>query len=545
MSVSVRQQGFIILAVLVSFAVSATTVTYAVIPEHGHTTKLTSSHKPRLYTLYESHDGLILICIGINEHNNVTWFWRNADDVVEPVVNSHNQLFVHKLNYWMLFRNQLQSTSRLELRGSMQVYNNTHFICSKDGEQVEYKFVFKDDGHTRSGPNELEATSPSHGSVTKPSSTGTKVQTTSGAKYERYPQMTGPPRHTLYVGDVLALQCEYRSPNSPIAWNLEYSNSKRDVYLSQTDLEYHKNKTEFFSLLIIHSLRPEHNNTKVICENEEGRAEYYISLSHKKHLNELCDSNNDCGDLNTRCKYGFCTCMPFYVYGRDYNGLDVCLKIRKHNEHCSFSSQCRKMNKKMTCDRNICRCQPGYFFNGNRCAVMKRNLDDSCSFDENCAFTYGTCRNVSTGKACVCQDGFRPSRGKCISQRILAEEHMFAVGFLTAIVILAVFAIALMVFALRSARVCYMQRKGRHYREVIMGEQQLSISSRVARYAPSKVDIVTQEKVDAPCGPSDLAFTTIYLTPSTQKRETKPGEDKTVCVPETIPFIHAAHSSSC
>lgn len=130
-------------------------------------------------------------------------------------------------------------------------------------------------------------------------------------------------------------------------------------------------------------------------------------------LHGPCETNDDCGTIDTICHKGVCVCTENFAVW-----YDSCVSLPLPRITCTKKHECHKSLgiKSMCTKKNQCACKPFHHLHLGQC-VKNRDLHDTCDHDHQC-YCGGDCQDriACIHKNCSCKAGHRPYKSRrCIS----------------------------------------------------------------------------------------------------------------------------------
>ncbi|XP_060524543.1 uncharacterized protein LOC132700960 [Cylas formicarius] len=129
-------------------------------------------------------------------------------------------------------------------------------------------------------------------------------------------------------------------------------------------------------------------------------------------LHERCDTDEDCGTIDTYCSNKICACKEHFAVF-----YDSCVPLAQPRIRCTDRNQCQEVMgiRSMCTKKRQCVCKPFHHLHLGQC-VKNRDLHDICEHDHQCYCGAG-CENkiACIGRNCTCKHGHRPYRSRqCI-----------------------------------------------------------------------------------------------------------------------------------
>ncbi|XP_030751854.1 uncharacterized protein LOC115879277 [Sitophilus oryzae] len=126
-----------------------------------------------------------------------------------------------------------------------------------------------------------------------------------------------------------------------------------------------------------------------------------------------CETDEDCGTIDTECNNNVCTCKPNFAVW-----FDSCVALPQPRITCHKKHDChRSLGVKSMCTKkNQCACKPFHHLHQGQC-VKNRDLHDTCDHDHQC-YCGEDCQEkiACIHKNCSCKAGHKPYRSRrCIS----------------------------------------------------------------------------------------------------------------------------------
>ncbi|KAG5892831.1 hypothetical protein JTB14_032425 [Gonioctena quinquepunctata] len=142
---------------------------------------------------------------------------------------------------------------------------------------------------------------------------------------------------------------------------------------------------------------------------------FLFVLTHRisgSPLNGPCESNDDCGTIDTYCRNSTCVCEEnFGVW------YDSCVQLSAPVVPCKRKHECHAvLGVKSMCTKKFqCACKPFHHLHLGQC-VKNRDLDDMCEHDYQCYCGAGCEEKIACiHKNCTCKPGHKPYRTRrCI-----------------------------------------------------------------------------------------------------------------------------------
>ncbi|XP_076268042.1 uncharacterized protein LOC143201072 [Rhynchophorus ferrugineus] len=131
-------------------------------------------------------------------------------------------------------------------------------------------------------------------------------------------------------------------------------------------------------------------------------------------LHGACETDDDCGTIDTLCHNGICTCKEHFAVW-----FDSCVALPHPRIACEKKNECHRTLgiKSMCTKKNLCACKPFHHLHQGQC-VKNRDLHDMCDHDHQC-YCGADCQDkiACIHKNCSCKAGHKPYRTRrCISE---------------------------------------------------------------------------------------------------------------------------------
>ncbi|ENN79324.1 uncharacterized protein LOC109535015 [Dendroctonus ponderosae] len=130
-------------------------------------------------------------------------------------------------------------------------------------------------------------------------------------------------------------------------------------------------------------------------------------------LHGPCETDDDCGTMDTVCKNGVCACQEQFAVW-----FDSCISLAQPRVACTKKHEChKKMGIRSICTKkNQCACKAFHHLHLGQC-VKNRDLHDTCDHDHQC-YCGADCQSkiACIHKNCSCIAGHSPYKSRrCIS----------------------------------------------------------------------------------------------------------------------------------
>ncbi|XP_066138301.1 uncharacterized protein [Euwallacea fornicatus] len=132
-------------------------------------------------------------------------------------------------------------------------------------------------------------------------------------------------------------------------------------------------------------------------------------------LHGPCETDDDCGTIDTICYKGVCACRENFAVW-----YDSCVPLANPRVTCSKKQECHKALgiKSMCTKKNQCACKAFHHLHNGQC-VKNRDLHDLCDHDRQC-YCGADCQEkiACIHKNCSCRAGHSPYKSRrCISDQ--------------------------------------------------------------------------------------------------------------------------------
>ncbi|XP_050313434.1 uncharacterized protein LOC126748327 isoform X2 [Anthonomus grandis grandis] len=130
-------------------------------------------------------------------------------------------------------------------------------------------------------------------------------------------------------------------------------------------------------------------------------------------LHEHCETDDDCGTIDTVCEKNICVCRENFAVW-----FDSCLQLPQPRIACTKKHDCQKtLGVRSTCTKKSqCACKPFHHLHNNQC-IKNRDLHESCDNDSQC-YCGADCQEkiACIHKNCSCKAGHSSYKSRrCIS----------------------------------------------------------------------------------------------------------------------------------
>ncbi|XP_044252300.1 tenascin-like [Tribolium madens] len=139
-------------------------------------------------------------------------------------------------------------------------------------------------------------------------------------------------------------------------------------------------------------------------------------------LHGPCETNENCGTLDTFCQNGTCVCRDnFRVFD------DHCVQIATPAIPCAHKTVCKtSLGPKGICVDKHCACRSFHHFFNKQC-VKSKGLDEECDSDHQC-YCGEDCNDKigCVNRICTCKTGFKIKGRRCIPDPNFVHEKSTA-----------------------------------------------------------------------------------------------------------------------